>query len=113
MSHVLERRSYLDPPKPRRRRPVAGSHHLLRLAFPAIWSSPQSPLLPRANHIQRIPEFRGDARIRWILQHSDALAAFDLPSDLATELKVVTLVVYRPRAVRLHEDSAICGRDQL
>src|ERR1700752_2603485 len=112
MSHVLERRSYLDPPKPRRRRTMSGSHHLLRLGFPAIRSSPQSPLLPRANHIQRIPEFRCDARIRWIPPHGDALAALDLPSNLATELKVGTPVVYRPRAVRLHEDSAICGRAQ-
>src|SRR5271166_3432766 len=96
MSHALKRAPHLNSPKPRRCRTVPGAHHLLWLALTAIRSPPQCPLLARANRIQRIPEFRGDARIRRILHHARALAILDLPSDLAAKLKVVALVVNRP-----------------
>src|SRR5690242_21647956 len=38
---------HLDPPKSRGRRSLAGSHHLLWLSLPAIWSAPQGPLVDR------------------------------------------------------------------
>src|SRR5262249_55352532 len=41
------------------------------------------------------------------------LAAFDLPSDLASELKVVALVVDRPGAVGLHVNAVIGSGDEL
>lgn len=75
---------------------VARTHHLLRLAFAAVRSAPERPLVTRANRIHRIPEFSCDAGVRRIFQHSAALTIFDLPPDFATELEVVPLVINRP-----------------
>src|SRR5271166_194359 len=89
-------RANANIPKPRRARAMPGTHDLLRLALAAIWSPPYRPLVARADRVQRIPKLRSDAGIRRILQHPPALAIFDLPRNLAPELKVVTLVVNRP-----------------
>ena len=89
------------------------AHDLLRLPLAAIWRTPQGPLIARADGVERVPEFGCDTRIRRILYHSDAFAVFDFPSDFATELKVVTLVVDRPRTIGLHQDCVIGGSNQL
>src|SRR5512135_2353331 len=49
-------RAYLDIAKPCRACAVAGSHHLLRLAFAAVWSSPECPLVARADGVHRVPK---------------------------------------------------------
>jgi len=96
MSHAPISTPHPDSSKPRWRRPVSRTHHLLRLAFAAIRGTPKRPLIAGADRIQRIPELGRDSRIRWIFHHAYALAVFDLPADLAAELKVVTLIVNRP-----------------
>src|SRR5947209_3681733 len=92
---------------------MARAHYLLRLSFAAIWSSPQRPLITRTNRVHRIPEFSGDPGVRRVLQHAHALAVFDLPPNLCSELKVIPLVVDRPRPVRLKEDRVIRRSDEL
>src|SRR4051794_27389156 len=106
-------RTNLHIPKPRRRRSVSRAHRLHGLSFAAVRSPPQSPLVARADSVHRVPELCRDAGIRWILQHASQLAAFDLPSDLATKLEVVTLVVDGPRPVRLHVQTIFGVRDEL
>src|SRR5712671_2513113 len=88
----LPRASHLDIAEAGWGGAVAGAHHLLRLAFAAVRRAPKRPLIARADGVHRIPEFSGDAGVRRILDHVAKLAAFDLPGDLATELKVVTFV---------------------
>src|SRR5580704_2732020 len=105
--------SYTHIPKPCGCGAVTCAHHLLRLAFAAVRGAPQRPLIARADGVHRIPEFCRDAGIRSILQHASALTTDDLPANLAAELEVVTLVVDRPGAVRLHVDAALGGSDQL
>src|ERR1700733_3165927 len=112
-SASLERAPHFDPAKTRRRRSVSSAHHLLGLSLAAIRGAPQRPLVARADRVQRIPELGCDPRVRRILHHSRALAVLDLPPDLATELKVVALVVDRPRTVGLHQNSVIGRGNQL
>src|SRR6267154_6534570 len=111
MSHALRCASHFDPSKPLRSRAMACAHHLLRLAFSAIRSTPECPLIARANCVQRIPKFCRDSGIRRILHHAHTFAVLDLPTDLATELKVVAPVVDRPGAVGLHQNTVIGGSD--
>src|ERR1700678_90552 len=113
MSHAPISAPHLNPTKPRWRRPMPGPHHLLRLSLSAIRRAPQRPLIARADRIQRIPELSRNSRIRRILHHARALAILDLPADLAAELKVISLVIDRPRAVGLHQNAVIGGRNQL
>src|ERR1700733_4579456 len=89
------------------------SHHLLRLAFAAIWRAPEGPPIAGTDGVQRIPELGGDAGIRWILQHSHSLAVLDLPADFASELKIISTIIDGPGAIRLHQDAMIGGCDQL
>src|SRR3954453_1264444 len=84
--------THLDPAKARWRRPMTRSHYLLWLPFAAIRCTPQRPLISRADRIQCIPELCGDTRIRRVLHHPHTLAVLDLPTDLASKLKVVALV---------------------
>src|SRR5271165_5179305 len=99
----------LNASKARRRCSMARAHHLLWLAFAAIWRAPERPLLTRTDRVQRIPELGRNARVRRVLHHAQALA---MP-DLTAKLKVVALVINRPGAVGLHQNSVIGGRDQL
>src|SRR5579871_6011937 len=48
---ALVRRTDFDPAKPRRRRPVARAHHLLRLALAAVGRAPQGPLVARTDRV--------------------------------------------------------------
>src|ERR1035441_8104582 len=105
-------RPHPNLPKPRRTSPVPRPHHLLRLPLPAIRSPPKRPLLARTNRIHRIPKLRRDPRIRRILQHPHSLPFLDLPRNLTSKLKVVSLVVNRPRLIRLHVNAIIGGRNQ-
>src|SRR5208282_557219 len=109
----LVRRADANIPKPRRASAMPRAHDLLRLPLAAIRSSPYRPLIARANRIHRIPKLRGDPGIRRILQHPDPLAALDLPRDFASELKVVALVVNRPRLVGLHVDAIVSRGNEL
>src|ERR1700733_2949932 len=111
MSHPPKRASHRNPSKSRRCRSMPCSHPLVWLAFPAIRSSPQNPLGARTNRIQGGPEFRRNPRIRRVLEHANALAVLDLPTNLATELKVVSLIVDRPRSIGLHQNAMIGGSD--
>src|ERR1700678_257175 len=102
-------RAHPNISKPRRTRAMPRAYYLLWLPLAAVWSAPQSPLLARANRVHRIPKLRRDPGIRRIFQHPHSLAVLDLPSNLASELKVVALVVNRPRFIGLHIN-AIIGR---
>ncbi len=88
---------------------MSRAHNLLRLALAAVWSSPQRPLVARADRIHRIPKLRGDPRVGRIFQHPHPLPFLDLPRNLASELKVVAFVVNRPGLVGFHVD-ALVGR---
>src|SRR5580658_7522519 len=110
---ALERASHFNPAETRRRRSMPCPHHLLRLAFAAIRGSPERPLVTRTNRVQRVPEFRRDSRVGRILHHACSLAILDFPTDLAAELKVVALVVNRPRSIGLHQDPVIGRGNQL
>src|SRR5271163_2619022 len=106
-------RPHTNIPKPRRARAMSGAHDLLRLSFAAIRSSPQSPFIARADRIHRIPKLRSDSGIGRILQHPRALTLLDLPRNLASELKVITLVVNRPRLIGLHVNSIVSRANEL
>src|SRR5947207_1401294 len=97
----------LDVAKTHRARAVTGPHHLLGLALSTIRRPPQRPVLRAGDGRAGIPELRGDAAIARILQHADALAVAYLPSDFATELKVIPLVINRPALVGFHVDPAV------
>ena len=92
---------------------MPGSHHLLWLSFAAIRSAPERPLIFGTNRLQGIPELRRNARVRRVFHHAHPLTVHDLPPNLATELEVVTLVVNRPGAIRLHQDAAVGRGNQL
>src|SRR5688572_29805953 len=109
----LVRASDLDVAETRRRRSVSCSHYLLWLTLATVWSSPENPLIARADCVHGIPELGRDARVRRVLQHSPQLAATYLPADLGPKLKVVTLVVNRPRAIGLHQNSVVGLCNQL
>src|ERR1700680_4415053 len=106
-------RSDLYVPEPRRCSPVSRAHHLLRLTFATVRRAPESPLVTRTDSVKRIPKFRRDPRVRWILQHADTLAVLDLPTHLAAELKVVASIINRPRAVGLHQNAMVSRSNQL
>src|SRR5579862_2166778 len=93
LSVALVRASNFDSAEPRRCRAVPRPHDLLWLAFAAVRRAPKGPLVARADRVHRIPELSRDSRIRRVLQHAAALAAHDLPANLAAELEVVALVV--------------------
>src|SRR5580704_16059729 len=78
------------------------SHDLLGLAFAAMRGAPHYPLVPGTDCVHGVPKFRRDSRVGGVFQHSDALAVLDLPSQFAAELKVVALVIDRPRLVGFH-----------
>src|SRR5437773_2634613 len=72
----------LDLAESRGRRAVAGAHHLLRLAFPAVGHAPQGPVAAIRDGHARVPEFGRDAAVAGVLQHAHAPAVVDLPRDL-------------------------------
>src|SRR5580704_19241471 len=100
------RRSHFNVVEARGTCAVAGGDHLLGLSLAAVGNTPQHPMIAIGNGRARIPKLRGDAAIGWILQHTNALAIFDFPGDLAAELEVVALVVDGPTAIGLHINSA-------
>src|SRR5688572_4823964 len=75
---------------------VSGTHGLHRLAFAAVWSPPEPPVPGARNRIARVPELRGHARIRAVLQEPPQFALLDLVSDLRAELEVEPHVVDAP-----------------
>src|SRR5215469_17550395 len=113
VSGTLKGAPDLHTAKPRRCRTVSCAHHLLGLALAAIWRSPQCPLICGTDGIHRIPELGRDSRVRGILYHPHSLAALDLPANFASELKIVALVIDRPRTVGLHQNAIIGRRDEL
>src|SRR4051812_24585211 len=62
-------------------------------------------MISACNRLTTVPEFSGDPAIRRILEHAAALPTLDLPCNLATELKIESLIVDGPTAVRLHVDA--------
>src|ERR1700722_9009877 len=60
---------------------VACAHRLHRLAFAAIRSAPERPVIASTNCVATIPEFSGDPAVAGILDHAAFFAAFDLPTD--------------------------------
>src|SRR5260370_42272767 len=113
--HLISRKcgSDLYVPEARRRSPVSRAHHLLRLTFATVGRAPQSPLVTRTDSVERVPKFRRNPRVRWILQHADTLAVLDLPTHLADELKIVASIINRPRAVGLHQNPMVSRSHQL
>src|SRR4029077_4136930 len=107
------RRADANIQEPGRTRPMSRAHNLLRLALAAVWSSPQRPLVARADRIHRIPKLRGDPRVGRIFQHPHPLTFLDLPRNLASELKVVAFVINRPGFVGLHVDTLISRGNEL
>src|SRR5215469_110905 len=99
------RRPHLHISESGRRRAVACSHGLHKLAFAAVWSAPKRPLVAGADGVHGIPEFRSNPGIGRILQHAAQFAAFDFPANLASKLEVVALIVNRPGVVGLHENT--------
>src|ERR1700693_4633484 len=91
--------------KARRRRRLRGTARLHRLALPAIRRPPREPRPFVGDRVARTPECRRDARIGGVLDHPAAPAVLDLPTDFAAELKIQTVVVDRPRAIRFHVDA--------
>src|SRR5579871_1357448 len=59
-------------------------------------------MIPIGDGFARIPKLRCNAAVSRILQQTHALAISNFPSDLASELEVVTLVVDGPAPVGLH-----------
>src|SRR5215469_3765741 len=107
------RAPHSDLPKPRGSGAVPCAHDLLRLSLTAVRRAPKRPLVARTDGIHRIPKFRGNSRVRRILQHAQALAILDLPTHLGAKLKVVAFIVNRPGAVGLEQNAVIGGRNQL
>src|ERR1700691_207779 len=103
----------LDAAEARRAGAVARAHNLLRLPLAAVGRAPQRPVLGSGDGRASVPEFRRDAAVARILQHADALAAADLPADLAAELEVVALVVDGPAPVGLHVDGVVHAAENL
>src|SRR5579864_1558625 len=97
-------RSDLDVLETGGARAVTCSDHLLGLPLAAIRHAPQSPVIPVCDGHTGIPELRRDSAIGRILEHTHSLAIANLPSDLASELEVVALVVDRPASVGFHRD---------
>src|SRR6266478_653570 len=97
----------LDVAKSRGTRAVARAHHLLGLALAAIRRAPKRPVLGARDGSAGIPELGADAAITGIFQHADTLAVADLPSNLASELEVVSFVVDRPAFVGLHVNPVV------
>src|SRR3974390_1085271 len=91
-----------DASESRRAGAVAGPHHLFGLPLAAVGNAPQHPVIAVRDGVAGVPEFGADAAVARVLQHADALAVADLPTDLAAELEVVPLVVAGPALVGLH-----------
>src|SRR5262245_1252440 len=96
---------YLDLAEARRACAVSGAHYLFGLSLAAVGHAPQRPVLAPGDGGARVPEFGGDTAVTRVLQHADAFAAANLPTDFAAELEVVPLVVNRPAPVGLHVDA--------
>src|SRR5262245_21452149 len=103
--------SDLHVAEPRGGGAVPRGHDLHGLALPAVRQAPEHPALPVTDGIARSPEFGRRAPVRRILDETLALATDDLPAVLGAELKVETPIVDAPRAVRVHEDAVLRGRD--
>src|SRR5262249_29832035 len=99
--------------KPCWRGAVAGTHRLHGLAFATVGCTPQRPLVAGTDGLHGIPELGSDAGIGRVLEHPAQLSTFDFPTDLASELEVVALVVDRPGAVGLHVDAVVNSGDEL
>src|SRR5580698_8766958 len=96
------RGSHFDVVEARGAGAVAGADHLLGLSLAAIRNAPQYPVLAIGDGRAGIPKLGSDAAVGGILEHANAPAILDLPSDLATELEVVALVVGGPAAIGHH-----------
>src|SRR5579859_2077297 len=86
---------------------MPGVAELAGLTLPAVRRAPEGVLRLIADHVHAAPEGWGDPCVGGVAHHAASPAALDLPSDLAAELKVETLVVNRPRAVGVHQDPVV------
>ena len=89
------------------------AHHLLRLALAAIRRAPERPFIARADRIQRVPELGCDSGIRGIFYHAHAFAVLNFPSDLASELKVISTIIDGPRPIGFHQNAVVRGGNEL
>src|SRR5262245_47203419 len=92
---------------------MAGAHHLLGLSFATVGRAPQRPVFRPGDGCAGIPELGADPAIAGVLEHADALAPADFPTDLTTELEVVALVIDRPALVGLHVDGAVRAAEDI
>src|SRR4051812_31011143 len=86
---------------------MAGTHGLHWLAFAAVGSSPDDPVVAIADGITRSPELRGDAGIGSIFQDTTRFAVLDFIGHLHTKLEVQATVVNAPALVDAHVDAIV------
>src|SRR5438105_3540028 len=103
----------IDPGKNARRCGVAAMDRLVRLALAAVLRAVHLVAVGAARRPQAPPERRRDAAVIGILYHPFPLPALDELAPLATELELVSRVVYGPRHVGAHEHAALDRRDHL
>src|ERR1019366_6236901 len=96
------RGSHFDVVEARGAGAMAGADHLLGLSLAAIRNAPKHPMIAIGDRGAVIPKLGSDAAISRVLEHANALAVFNLPGDLATELEVVALVIDGSTAIGLH-----------
>src|SRR5437773_10830838 len=84
---------YLHIAKARRRCAVTGAHRLHRLAFAAIGSAPQNPMLFIRDRVAAVPKVRSDPGVGAVLQQAALFAVLDFVADLGAELKVEAHVI--------------------
>src|SRR5438552_18957432 len=92
---------------------MSGAHGLHWFSFTTIGRSPEPPVAAISDCVTRFPEVGCDSRIRTVLQQAEALAAFDLVSDLGAELEIQAHVLDTPRSLRFHENTAVGIRDHI
>src|SRR5215471_5400037 len=88
-------------------------HGLHGLAFAAVGSAPQDPMVGAANGVAGVPEFGGNPAIAGIFDHAPLLAALDFPADFGRELKLVAAVVDGPGTVGVHENGVVSVGEEI
>src|SRR5450755_224076 len=112
-SAIIAHHAHVDVAEPRRRRALARSCGLHRLAFAAVRCAPRCPCVLVADRIARAPKLRRHAGVRGIFEHLSLLAVLDLVAELTSELEVQAFVVDGPRAVALHVDAVLDTVEEL
>src|SRR4051812_13330360 len=92
--HDLVRLDDIDLAEPGGRTSMADGIDLHGFAFAVAIRSIHLPIASVRDGVAGLPEIRGAGLIGYLREHPRFLAALDFPERIATELKVVTLLVY-------------------